>query len=183
VRTDVTPSSFPLCRGEPPCPGAAARPSSGAIFGRQWPRSTMDWPFATVHELRVHSFLCTKIILFIPGEMAVFHKTPCHFYKSTHHPFLLIDFTSRPLYFLQITFLTLCFYTEALQRVCIYKYVAKTFQKFQFSPRTSFNHMFSTVTLISVILAPKFSESLSLSLHAFIIHVYCILSDCVPHVS
>jgi hypothetical protein len=43
-----------------------------------------------------------KIILFILEEMAVFHKTPCHFYKSTRHPFLLTDFTSRPLYFVKI---------------------------------------------------------------------------------
>jgi hypothetical protein len=32
-----------------------------------------------------------------------------------------------------------------------------------------------------VILSPKFSESLPLSFHAFIIVVYCILIDCVPH--
>jgi hypothetical protein len=35
-------------------------------------------------------------------------------------------------------------------------------------PATSFRHIFATVTPISAILAPKFSESLSLSSYAFI---------------
>jgi hypothetical protein len=40
----------------------------------------------------------------------------------------------------------------------IYKYI----------PITSFRHIFATVTPVSVILAPKFSESLHLSFYAFI---------------
>jgi hypothetical protein len=43
-----------------------------------------------------------------------------------------------------------------------------TFQKLQKVAATSFRHIFATVTPISVILAPKFSESLPLSYYAFI---------------
>jgi hypothetical protein len=46
VRTGTTPSPFPLYCGEKQCPRAAARPSSGELFGRQWLRSTMDQPYA-----------------------------------------------------------------------------------------------------------------------------------------
>jgi hypothetical protein len=47
----------------------------------------------------------------------------------------------------------------------------------QKAPRTSFSHIFSTTTLIPVILVPKFSGSRPLAFHASIIHVYCILID------
>jgi hypothetical protein len=43
----------------------------------------------------------------------------------------------------------------------------------------SFHHIFTTATLISVILAPKFLASFTLSFHAFIMHVCSILIDYV----
>jgi hypothetical protein len=52
-----------------------------------------------------------------------------------------------------------------------------TFQKLQISPQNYFRHIFATATPILVILAPKFLKYFTLSFHAFIIHVYCILID------
>jgi hypothetical protein len=43
-----------------------------------------------------------------------------------------------------------------------------TSRKYKKVPTTSFHHIFATVTPISVIIAPKFSESLPLSSYAFI---------------
>jgi hypothetical protein len=62
--------------------------------------------------------------------------------------------------------------TKNPRRPLVFKIFSKiplaTFQKLQKIPATSFHHIFATVTLISVILAPKFSESLPLSSYAFI---------------
>jgi hypothetical protein len=55
----------------------------------------------------------------------------------------------------------------------------KLFQNSNLARRNSFSHICSTITLIPLILAPKFSESFSLSFHAFIIHVSYILFDWV----
>jgi hypothetical protein len=52
-----------------------------------------------------------------------------------------------------------------------------TSRNYKMVPATSFHHIFATTTPISVILVSKFSESFTLSFHAFIIHVCCILID------
>jgi hypothetical protein len=91
---------------------------------------------------------------------------PCHFAKG---PYSYSISTHSP----QISKDTLAFLKIILD------IPLATFQKLQISPQNSLRHIIATATPILVILAPKFSESFTLSFHAFIIYVYCILIDYV----
>jgi hypothetical protein len=86
-------------------------------------------------------------------------KVPCLCLKSSRSP---LNFQTAPLEIRNISRLALT-----------------TFQKFQIGPYNFFSSYLFNPTLISAILMPKFSESSYISFHASIIHVCCILIDCV----
>jgi hypothetical protein len=77
-------------------------------------------------------------------------------------------FVERPLYFFKIKPQSMNFQEEPWFLKYFQKMPIATFQKFQIGPIISFRHIFTTVILILVILAPKFLESLPLSSYAFI---------------
>jgi hypothetical protein len=72
----------------------------------------------------------------------------------------------KPLKISQILHMSLSFIPRPSRHSVNFKYTPRTSWNDHFAPRTSFIHIFSTVTLNQVILAPQFSESYPLSLQS-----------------
>jgi hypothetical protein len=110
-------------------------------------------------------------------NLRILHQAPSNLKELIFSPWIQINsdsswyFSIRPLDFTQITISALPFYTEALQTFHIYKYTLGTLQNDHFAPNTSKANIFSTTISIPVILALKFSKSISLSYFAFIIYI------------
>jgi hypothetical protein len=152
----VAPSFFSLPHGKQSWPEAAARPSSGELHGWQlWPIHRGPRP-ALVHVPWTESTAIFPLKNKSENELSreICKEAPrflCN--QAAVHK----NYEKTP-GFQNISKNTPRYFPEIPKKI----------------PATSFCHIFATVTPISVILAPKFSESLPLS-------SYALINTCLLH--
>jgi hypothetical protein len=103
-------------------------------------------------------------------------RGPWTFGKSTRGPDFA-DFALRPSGFSEINLRSEIFAVRPEIRKIFTKKVPGLRKINKNSSKTSKNHIFPTTTPNPVILMPKFLESLSLSLYAFIFHMFVAFID------
>jgi hypothetical protein len=113
------------------------------------------------HELGPHDFLFKNNSLF-PRKSRCFCTEPPELHRNSSsvlsfksQPIFSNHFASRPLDLVQITFWSLSFYTYATESFQIHILALRDIQNSNSALRTSFLHIFSTVTPNQVILVPK----------------------------